>query len=118
MQPSKKITSSKPIPHIPLPFKEVIADVLKVKPPEKTKQRQGNERLVNNADLREGSQLVAHQHVTYVQNGRDGHSYPCDEAGQVDGKRDISRIFHFSCLLVPESVLLAFCQSGKLLRRA
>jgi hypothetical protein len=24
-----------PIPHIPLPFKEVIADVLKVKPPEK-----------------------------------------------------------------------------------
>jgi hypothetical protein len=32
----KKITNSKPIPHIPLPFKEVIADVLKVKPPEKT----------------------------------------------------------------------------------
>jgi hypothetical protein len=32
---SKKITNSKPIPHIPLPFKEVIADVLKVKPPEK-----------------------------------------------------------------------------------
>jgi hypothetical protein len=31
----KKITNSKPIPHIPLPFKEVIADVLKVKPPEK-----------------------------------------------------------------------------------
>ncbi len=30
-----KITNSKPIPHIPLPFKEVIADVLKVKPPEK-----------------------------------------------------------------------------------
>jgi hypothetical protein len=29
-----KITNSKPIPHIPLPFKEVIADVLKVKPPE------------------------------------------------------------------------------------
>jgi hypothetical protein len=28
-----KITNSKPIPHIPLPFKEVIADVLKVKPP-------------------------------------------------------------------------------------
>ena len=32
-----KITNSKPIPHIPLPFKEVIADVLKVKPPEKQK---------------------------------------------------------------------------------
>jgi hypothetical protein len=32
----KKITNSKPIPHIPLPFKEVMADVLKVKPPEKT----------------------------------------------------------------------------------
>lgn len=32
---SKRITNSKPIPHIPLPFKEVIADVLKVKPPEK-----------------------------------------------------------------------------------
>jgi hypothetical protein len=31
----KKTTNSKPIPHIPLPFKEVIADVLKVKPPEK-----------------------------------------------------------------------------------
>jgi len=31
----KKITNSKPIPHIPLPFKEVIGDVLKVKPPEK-----------------------------------------------------------------------------------
>jgi hypothetical protein len=31
----KKITNAKPIPHIPLPFKEVIADVLKVKPPEK-----------------------------------------------------------------------------------
>jgi len=28
-------TNSKPIPHIPLPFREVIADVLKVKPPEK-----------------------------------------------------------------------------------
>jgi hypothetical protein len=31
----KRITNSKPVPHIPLPFKEVIADVLKVKPPEK-----------------------------------------------------------------------------------
>jgi hypothetical protein len=35
----KRVTSSKPIPHIPLPFKEVIADVLKVKPPEKPKTR-------------------------------------------------------------------------------
>jgi len=34
-----KITNSKPIPHIPLPFKEVMADVLKVKPPEKTTQK-------------------------------------------------------------------------------
>jgi hypothetical protein len=34
-QEAKRITSSKPIPHIPLPFKEVMADVLKVKPPEK-----------------------------------------------------------------------------------
>jgi hypothetical protein len=34
-EPQKKITNSKPIPRIPLPFKEVIADVLKVKPPEK-----------------------------------------------------------------------------------
>ena len=31
----KKITNAKPIPHIPLPFREVIADVLKVQPPEK-----------------------------------------------------------------------------------
>jgi hypothetical protein len=35
MEPTNKITNSKPIPHIPLPFKEVIADVLKVKPPQK-----------------------------------------------------------------------------------
>jgi hypothetical protein len=35
----QKITNSKPIPHIPLPFKEVIADVLKVKPPEKERQK-------------------------------------------------------------------------------
>jgi len=34
-QEPKRITNSKPIPHIPLPFKEVIADVLKVKPPKK-----------------------------------------------------------------------------------
>jgi len=32
---STKITNSNPIPHIPLPFREVMADVLKVKPPEK-----------------------------------------------------------------------------------
>jgi len=32
---STRVTNSKPIPHIPLPFKEVMADVLKVKPPEK-----------------------------------------------------------------------------------
>jgi hypothetical protein len=38
--PPKKITNSKPIPHIPLPFKEVIADVLKVKPPEKPPKKQ------------------------------------------------------------------------------
>jgi hypothetical protein len=31
----KRITSSKPIPHIPLPFKEVLRDVLKAKLPEK-----------------------------------------------------------------------------------
>jgi hypothetical protein len=35
--PGKRTTNSKPIPHIPLPFKEVIADVLKVKPPQKAK---------------------------------------------------------------------------------
>jgi hypothetical protein len=34
-EPEQKVTNSKPIPHIPLPFREVIADVLKVKPPEK-----------------------------------------------------------------------------------
>jgi hypothetical protein len=28
-----RVTNSKPIPHIPLPFKEVMSDVLKVKPP-------------------------------------------------------------------------------------
>jgi hypothetical protein len=35
----KKITNSKPIPHIPLPFKEVMKDVLKVKPPEKPEKK-------------------------------------------------------------------------------
>ena len=34
-EPEKRTTNSKPIPHIPLPFKEVMKDVLKVKPPEK-----------------------------------------------------------------------------------
>jgi hypothetical protein len=34
---SSRTTNSKPIPHIPLPFKEVMKDVLKVKPPEKSK---------------------------------------------------------------------------------
>lgn len=29
-------------PHFPLPFKEVIADVLKVKPPEKGKPQKSN----------------------------------------------------------------------------
>jgi hypothetical protein len=35
----KKITNSKPIPHIPLPFKEVMEDVLKVKPPQKQSRK-------------------------------------------------------------------------------
>jgi hypothetical protein len=34
-----KITNSKPIPHIPLPFREVIADVLKIKPLEKPRKK-------------------------------------------------------------------------------
>lgn len=34
-EPEKRATNSKPIPHIPLPFKEVMKDVFKVKPPEK-----------------------------------------------------------------------------------
>jgi hypothetical protein len=39
----RRITNAKPIPHIPLPFKEVIADVLKVKPPARpqTKKTKG-----------------------------------------------------------------------------
>jgi hypothetical protein len=36
-QNQKRVTNSKPIPHIPLPFKEVIADVLKVNPPKRRK---------------------------------------------------------------------------------
>ena len=47
------ITNAKPIPHILLPFKEVIADVLKVKPDPKPSQltlvhqhlKEGNRRL-------------------------------------------------------------------------
>jgi hypothetical protein len=47
----KQATNSKPIPHIPLPFEEVMRDVLKVKPPtrelqkrQKTKSRAMTER--------------------------------------------------------------------------
>jgi hypothetical protein len=35
----KRVTNAKPIPHIPLPFKEVMKDVLKVKPPDKGKKK-------------------------------------------------------------------------------
>ena len=35
----KQATNEKPIPHIPLPFEEVMKDVLKVKPPEKTQRK-------------------------------------------------------------------------------
>jgi len=35
----KAATNEKPIPHIPLPFEEVMNDVLKVKPPEKEPKR-------------------------------------------------------------------------------
>jgi hypothetical protein len=41
---SKRTTSSKPIPHVPLPFKEVIADVLKVKPLEKEPKAQSRKK--------------------------------------------------------------------------
>jgi hypothetical protein len=34
-KPAKAATNTKPIPHIPLPFEEVMKDVLKVKPPAK-----------------------------------------------------------------------------------
>ena len=41
----KAPTNEKPIPHIPLPFEEVMKDVLKVKPPKKAapslKKRKG-----------------------------------------------------------------------------
>jgi hypothetical protein len=41
MSVMRRLLVAKPIPHIPLPFREVIADLLKVKPPEKapTKKR-------------------------------------------------------------------------------
>ena len=38
----KKTTNSKPIPHIPLPFEEVMKDVLKVKTPAKVERRPAN----------------------------------------------------------------------------
>jgi hypothetical protein len=38
-EPEKRTTNAKPIPHIPLPFEQVIADVLKVKPPGKPKKK-------------------------------------------------------------------------------
>jgi hypothetical protein len=34
-QVPKQATNTKPIPHIPLPFEEVMKDVLRAKPPEK-----------------------------------------------------------------------------------
>jgi hypothetical protein len=49
MQRLKKVTNSKPIPPIPLPFDEVISDVLKVKPETKQqrpKTRQAKDRKV------------------------------------------------------------------------
>lgn len=41
----QEIANSKPIPHIPLPFKEVMADVLKVKPPAKIKKVRNRKRV-------------------------------------------------------------------------
>jgi hypothetical protein len=46
----KKTTNSRPIPHIPLPFKEVIADVLKVKPPQKGKTNHDNKESKQKAE--------------------------------------------------------------------
>ncbi len=43
----KRTTNSKPIPHIPLPFKEVMSDVLKVKPPEKPKRDRRRRKKTN-----------------------------------------------------------------------
>jgi hypothetical protein len=44
VETTKKTTNSKPIPHIPLPFKEVMADVLKVKPPQKKQKSKSPKR--------------------------------------------------------------------------
>jgi len=38
-QVPKQATNTKPIPHIPFPFEEVMKDVLKVKPPERVQQK-------------------------------------------------------------------------------
>ncbi len=38
----KQATNTKPIPHIPLPFEEVMKDVLKVNPPEKIRRKPKN----------------------------------------------------------------------------
>jgi hypothetical protein len=49
---SKQATNTKPIPHIPLPFEEVMKDVLKVKPPEREPRRP---RKLKAASKRKGS---------------------------------------------------------------
>ena len=50
-KPKKAPTNEKPIPHIPLPFEEVMKDVLMVKPPEKSplepKQQKTGKRKVD-----------------------------------------------------------------------
>jgi hypothetical protein len=51
----KKITNSKPIPHIPLPFREVMADVLKVKPPTKPLKPPRPTRATRRNDSRGGT---------------------------------------------------------------
>ena len=45
LEATRKITKSKPIPHIPLPFKEVMADVLKMKPPEKKAEKRAHPKV-------------------------------------------------------------------------
>ena len=52
MEPSKKGTNSKPIPHIPLPFKEVMADVLKVSPPPKAQAKNGKRKALSSYSSR------------------------------------------------------------------
>lgn len=44
-QVPKQATNTKPIPHIPLPFEEVMKDVLKVKPPEKKRSKPTRRKL-------------------------------------------------------------------------